>query len=325
MATTISDVAKYAGVGVGTVSRVINDDKGVNDETRERVKRAIAELDYRPNRMASRLRRNETKIIALMVPIIDHPFFAKLAYYIDDEADKYGYSLLLVSSQQRVWKEKDILERIKHREVDGAVFVTHYDHNEADLRNCPIVSLDRRFDANVPYVTSDNYDSTYRAVEYLIEHGCRKIGYIGSKPLVASEVLERERAYRDAVARFGLTPCIVNECIQHGDEGRVASEFFRDYPDLDGVFASGYSMAQAAYLRAHQLGVDIPGRVQLIAYDGSFGQWDFQDKSGVTCVEQPIEQMGRALVRLLLAKIRGEETEIRHVFPTRFLVGGTTR
>ena len=82
MATTISDVAKYAGVGVGTVSRVINDDKGVNEETRERVKRAIAELGYRPNRMASRLRRNENKLIALMVPVIDHPFFAKLAYYI---------------------------------------------------------------------------------------------------------------------------------------------------------------------------------------------------------------------------------------------------
>lgn len=325
MATTISDVAKHAGVGVGTVSRVINDDKGVNEETRERVKRAIAELGYRPNRMASRLRRNENKLIALMVPVIDHPFFAKLAYYIEDEADRFGYSLLLVSSQQRAWKEKNILECIKNREVDGAVFVTHYDHDEEDLRACPIVSLDRHFGADVPYVTSDNYDSTYRAIEYLIEHGCRRIGYIGSKPIVASEVMERERAYRDAVARYGLDPCIVNACIPHGDEWRVVSDFFRDYPALDGVFASGYSMAQAAYLRAEELGIDIPGQLQLIAYDGSFGQWDFQKERGVTCVEQPIEEMARELVRLLIAKIRGETLETRHVFPARFLVGETTR
>lgn len=325
MAITISDVAKYAGVGVGTVSRVINDDKSVNDDTRERVKHAIETLQYRPNRMASRLRRNETKILALMVPIIDHPFFAKLAYYVDDEADKYGYSILLVSSQQRVWKEKDIIERIKHREVDGAVFVTHYAHDEADLRNCPIVSLDRRFGADIPYVTSNNYEATARAIEYLMKRGCRRIGYIGSRPIVASEVMERERAYVETLAAHGMETYLVDELIQHGDEGEVASAFLDRYPDLDGVFASGYSMAQAFYSKAIARGIDIPGQMQLIAYDGAFSQWNWQEGRIITCVEQPIEQMGRALVRMLLAKIHGEPTEERVVFDTRFLIGSTTR
>ena len=130
MATTIKDIAKYAGVGVGTVSRVINNEKGVGQKTREKVLDAMKTLNYQPNNMAMQLRRNATRIIALLVPIVNHPFFAKLAYYIEDEADKFGYSVILVSSQQRVEREAEIIKKIKHREVDGAVFVTHYMHDE---------------------------------------------------------------------------------------------------------------------------------------------------------------------------------------------------
>ena len=135
MATTIKDVAKLAGVGIGTVSRVINNEKGVGEKTRKKVLEAMTELNYSPNNMASQLRKNETRIIALLVPVVSHPFFAKLAYYVEDEADKFGYSVILVSSQQRVKKETEIIKRIKHREVDGAVFVTHYMHEEEELKN----------------------------------------------------------------------------------------------------------------------------------------------------------------------------------------------
>ena len=125
MSTTIKDVAKEAGVGIGTVSRVINNEKAVGEKTRKKVVEAMKTLKYSPNNMASQLRKNETRIIALLVPIINHPFFAKLAYYIEDEADKFGYSVILVSSQQRVEKEAEIIRRIKHKKVDGAVFVIY--------------------------------------------------------------------------------------------------------------------------------------------------------------------------------------------------------
>ena len=76
------------------------------------------ELNYSPNNMASQLRKNETRIIALLVPVVSHPFFAKLAYYVEDEADRFGYSTILVSSQQRVEKETEIIKRIKQKKVD---------------------------------------------------------------------------------------------------------------------------------------------------------------------------------------------------------------
>ena len=322
METTIKDVAKYAGVGVGTVSRVINNEKAVGDKTRKKVLEAMKALNYSRNNMAFRLRKNETRIIALLVPVINHPFFAKLAYYIEDEASKFGYSVILVSSQQKVEKETEIITKIKHREVDGAVFVTHYMHDGEDLQNCPIVSIDRTFGENIPYVTSDNYDATKRAIRYMIERGAEKIGFVGSKPLVASEVLERERAYLDIMEEYNMPPRIVNEVIQHGEEAIVVSDFLEKYADVDGVFVSGYTLSQFFYEAARDLGKKIPEDLQIISYDGTFTQWGTNE---ITCIEQPIEEMARQVVRLLVKKIHGEETGQRTVLKTKFVLGTTTK
>ena len=322
METTIKDVAKYAGVGVGTVSRVINNEKAVGDKTRKKVLEAMKALNYSRNNMAFRLRKNETRIIALLVPVINHPFFAKLAYYIEDEASTFGYSVILVSSQQKVEKETEIITKIKHREVDGAVFVTHYMHDGEDLQNCPIVSIDRTFGENIPYVTSDNYDATKRAIRYMIERGAEKIGFVGSKPLVASEVLERERAYLDIMEEYNMPPRIVNEVIQHGEEAIVVSDFLEKYADVDGVFVSGYTLSQYFYEAALELGKKIPEDLQIVSYDGTFTQWGTNE---ITCIEQPIEEMARQVVRLLVKKIRGEEIGQRTVLKTKFVLGTTTK
>lgn len=322
MATTIKDVAKHAGVGIGTVSRVINNEKSVGDQTRRKVLEAMNALNYSPNNMASQLRKNETRIIALLVPVVNHPFFAKLAYYIEDEADRFGYSTILVSSQQRVEKETEIISRIKHKKVDGAVFVTHYIHEEENLKGCPIISIDRVLGADIPYVTSDNYEATKKAIRYMIERGAKRVGYIGSKPLVDSEVMERERAYLDIMAEYNMTPRIVNEVIQHGEEPAVVADFMEKYSDVDGVFVSGYTLSQVFYDAALELGKMIPKDIQIISYDGVFKQWS---TSNMTSIEQPIEEMARQVVRLLIKKIHSEETPTRTVLKTKFVLGTTTK
>ena len=319
---TIKDVAKYAGVGVGTVSRVINNEKGVGAKTRRKVLDAIEALNYSRNNMAFCLRKNETRIIALLVPVISHPFFSKLAYYVEDEAGRYGYSVILVSSQQKVEKETEILRKIVHKEVDGAVFVTHYMHDEENLRDCPIVSIDRAFGEDVPYVTTDNYEATKNAIRYMIERGAKKIGFIGSKPLVASEVMERERAYLDVMAEYNMPPRLVNEVIQHGEETVVVSDFFEKHSDVDGVFVSGYTLSQVFYEAAQERGMKIPDELQIVSYDGTFKQWS---TNNMTCVEQPIEEMAREVVKLLVKKIRGEEVSTKTVLKTTFAPGTTTK
>ena len=322
MATTIKDVAKYAGVGIGTVSRVLNNEGAVGETTRKKVLDAMKALNYSPNNMASQLRRKETRIIALLVPIVNHPFFAKLAYYIEDEADRFGYSTILVSSQQRVDKETEIIKRIKHKKVDGAVFVTHYIHDEEDLKGCPIISIDRVLGQNIPYVTSDNYEATKKAIKYMIERGAQRVGFIGSKPLVGSEVMERERAYLDVMAEYNMQPRMVNEVMQHGEETIVVADFMEKYSDVDGVFVSGYTLSQVFYEAAVEMGKKIPDDIQIISYDGIFKQWSI---SSMTSVEQPIEEMARQVVRLLIKKIHNEETPTRTVLKTKFVLGTTTK
>ena len=322
MEATIKDVAKHAGVGVGTVSRVINNEKAVGDKTRKKVLESMKELNYSRNNMAFKFRKNETRIIALLVPIINHPFFAKLAYYVEDEAGKFGYSVLLVSSQQKVDKETEIIKKITHREVDGAVFVTHYTHEEEDLHKCPIVSIDRTFGENIPYVTSDNYDATKKAIKYMIERGAKSVGFIGSKPLVGSEVSERERAYLDVMAEYNMPIHIVNEVMQHGDEPVVVADFMEKHSGVDGVFVSGYTLSQVFYEAALEQGKKIPEDLQIVSYDGIFKQWSM---SNITSVEQPIEEMARQVVRLLIKKIHGEETCTRTVLKTKFVLGTTTK
>ena len=279
-------------------------------------------LNYSPNNMASQLRKNETRIIALLVPVVNHPFFAKLAYYIEDEADKFGYSIILVSSQQRVDKEIEIIRRIKQKKVDGAVFVTHYVHDEEDFKDCPIISIDRLLGKSTPYVTSDNYEATKKAIKYMIERGAGRVGFIGSKPLVDSEVMERERAYRDVMAEYNMPLRIVNKVMQHGEETLVVADFMEKYADVDGVFVSGYTLSQVFYDAALELGKKIPDDLQIVSYDGMFKLWS---NSNMTSVEQPIEEMGRQVVRLLIKKIHNEETCTRTVLKTKFVLGTTTK
>lgn len=322
MAATISDVAKHAGVGAGTVSRVLNGGKSVGKDKQEAILRAIEELNYTPNSMAKRLRKQKSGVIALMVPIVNHPFFAQFTDSAEKEAGERGYSILLVASQQHVEKEIEILDKIERKEVDGAIFVTHYNHASDCLKNFPLVSVDRHLAEDIAYVTSNNYDSTKNALEYLIARGCKRIGYVGTKPVVDSEVLLREKAYRDVMDEHGLPAFVLNEVAVHGDETLLVNEFFKRFPDLDGVFASGYSTAQCVYETVLRTGKSMPEDLQMIAYDGNFSRWSGQN---ITCVQQPIEQMAKAAVELLIDKINGKSVSTRTVYETTLIVGNTTK
>ena len=323
MAATIADVAKEAGVGVGTVSRVLNGGKSVSANTREAVERAMDRLKYNRNSIAKRLREQKSGIIALMIPVVYHPFFAQFAENVERAADKYGYSVLLVASQQCVRKESDMLDRIKRREVDGAIFVTHFAHDDAEFSECPLVSIDRHLADGVPFVTSDNYSATAKSVEFLIGKGCKKIGYIGSKPQVDSEVELREKAYRDVMNKHGLTARVVNDAIIHGEENELAQRFWEKYGDADGIFAAGYSVANAVCAQALAAGKRIPEDVQVVAYDGVFGNWS--GAPAITCVEQPVEQMATTAVELLIKKIEGGKVPDKIIHESKFVIGTTTK
>ena len=322
-AVTIKEVAERAGVGIGTVSRVLNNSPQITEETRKKVMAAVKELNYVPNIAGKRLSKKKSGVIAVVVPVIDHPYFAKLTACIEREADKNGYSILLATSQHRIEKEHEILRRLQQNEADGALFVTHYEHNEDEFKDLAIVSIDRYLGKNIPIVSTNNYDATRQAVEYLIEKGCKKIAYLGTKPNQVSEVSYRKMAYTDALKARRMEPIIVNENIGHGEEMELIDELLEKHKGFDGVFVSGCTLATLLYNRLKALNIKTPDEVQIISYDGEFAP---DDVHRITTLEQPLDVMAKKCVELLIKKINGEKVDDKVVkFPCRFIKGETTK
>lgn len=320
---TILDVAEKSGYGVGTVSRVLSGDKYVKPETRQKVLKVVEELKYTPNVNGGRLRKKHSEVIAVLVPIINHPFFAEFVEEVEAVAMQNGYSVILVASKMNVDKEKEILKKIKQKEVDGAIFVTHYQHSDEELEGCPLVSIDRHLNEHVPFVSSDNYDATRKAIEYLIEKGAKHIGYVGTKPFVDSEVTLREKAYLDVLKEHNMTPYIINKAAEHGDESVLVDELLASYPNLDAIFASGNTLSQIVYKKVLDKGIKVPEQMQIISYDGVFNSWN--KEAVITSIQQPIKVMAEEAFKLLIKTINEEVVENKHIYPTQFIKANTTK
>ena len=320
---TINDVVQKSGYGLGTVSRVISGDKSVKESTREKILKVIEELNYVPNVNGARLRKKHSNVIAVLVPVINHPFFAEFVEDVERIADENGYSLLLVTSQLNENKEEEILKKIKQREIDGAIFVTHYKHKNEDLEGLPLVSFDRHLNENVPFVTTDNYEATKNAIEYLIDKGAKRVGFLGTKPIVDSEVSLRETAYLDVIKEHGYTPYVLNEVIKHGEEKDLINQFLKLYPDVDAIFASGSTISYLLYEKLIEIGKRMPKDIQLVSYDGTYLRKN--DKQVITSIEQPIKELAEASFKILVDKINDQEVPQVNVFKTKFVLGETTK
>ena len=320
---TIREVALKSGVGIGTVSRVINNSPQISEETRKKVLKAIKELNYVPNVAGKRLSQNRSYVIAIIVPVIDHPYFATLIEELEHAADKRGYSLLVASSQHRIEKERDILQRLAQKQADGALFVTHYEHRESEFENLAIVSIDRHLGKDIPIVTSNNYEATKQGVEHLIEKGAKKIVFLGTKPNQVSEVSLREKAYLDVVKEHNMMPLVINDSVDHGEEMTLIDKLFKEYQDFDAVFVSGCTLASLLYSEALRRNIKLPGELQIVSYDGDFS---IKGVSCITTLEQPLDEMAEKCVELIIKKINGDDDiELMNQYNCRFIKGETTK
>lgn len=319
---TIKEVAAKSGVGIGTVSRVLNNSPQISKATREKVLKAIKELNYVPNVAGKRLSQNRSYVLAVIVPVINHPYFTKLIAELELAADEHGYSLLVASSQHRIEKEKEILRRLAQKQADGAIFVTHYAHEEEEFKNLAIVSIDRHLGKNIPIVTTNNYEATRQGVEYLIEKGCKKISFLGTKPSEESEVFLREKAYRDVMREHGREAIVVNKEIKHGEEEAVIDELFGTDKTIDGIFVSGCILANVLKKRFEKAGCKLPEEVQVISYDGEFFKTSCKS---MTTLKQPLDLMAKKCVELLIKLINEEDNiEMMNKFECQFVKGDTT-
>ncbi len=320
---TIIDVAHRAGVGVGTVSRVLNNSPQISEATRKKVLKAIDELKFVPNVAGKRLSSKKSNVIAVLVPVLTHPFFANLVAEIEKEAEKSGYSLLLCCSQHNIEKEKEILTRIASKEADGAIFVTHYEHEEKDLENLALVSIDRHLSKDIPLITTNNYDATKEAIEYFINQGLKKIVYLGSKTDIPSEVNKRAEAYLDTMKEHNLEPVLINKNIAHGEENELVEHLLSEHQDAEAIFVSGYSLARLLLQKVEARKIKIPEQLQIIYYDGDCS---FEKSTNMTTLAQPVALMAKRSVEVLIAQIEQQlNIPMYTEFKCEFVKGNSTK
>lgn len=227
---------------------------------------------------------------------------------------------MLVCSQNSSQKESEVIRLIASGRVSGAIFITHYRHDDI-LPDYPIVTLDRHLGENIPCVTSDNFESTRRATEYLLNKSDGKIGYLGGKPTVDSEVEERLGGYCAAMRAHGKEERILFEEIAHGDELKFAHKFFELFAEAEGAIVSGDMLALALYQEAEKTGRKIPENFKIVSYDGVLDSWVKSPK--FTVIRQDIEGLSESIVDQLIKKIDGCPVQDKVIVPTLFEEGDT--
>ncbi|WP_181444631.1 LacI family DNA-binding transcriptional regulator [Bacillus sp. 03113] len=319
---TIKDVAKLAGVGIGTASRVINKSGYVSEETKNKVLEAIKQLGYVPNETARAFVTQDSKIVALFLPSIHHAFFSELAYYIEDELDKNGYNMMLCNSSGHIEKELKYISMLKQNKVSGIIGISYNSIENEINHSMPIVLVDRHIGENIPYVSSDNYYGGQLAYQVLKDTGCTNVAYIGTfSKAVVTEVEKRRKGFEDAAKEGGIKCTLYIEEDPIKDETTFLTNFFKNYKDVDGVFVENDIMALKLVQLAIEQNINIPDELSIIGYDGIKTYSALRPK--LSSIRQPIERMGRSLVDLVIKRINGIPVE-PVVHPVVFCKGDTT-
>jgi LacI family transcriptional regulator len=302
---SIKDVASLAGVGVGTVSRVINNHSNVTPENIKKVNDAIKQLNYIPNEVARNFKMQKSKMVALLLPSIWHPFFSEMAYYIEDQLDREGYKLMLCNSGGRPDKEVYYLDMFYQNKVAGIIGLTYNDIEENVNPDIPFISIDRHIGTKIPCVTSDNYEGGRIAARELAKAGVKKAAYLGITSFGYSEVILRKDGFKDEAKLQGIEYITFEENSDVYDDDDFFERFFQKHGEADGIFANTDILAAKYIKKAKEKGLNVPEDVKVIGYDG------IQDNDlfhpFLSTIRQPVEEMARMSVNLLLRKIEGKE------------------
>ncbi len=320
---TMKDVAREAGVALGTVSKVVNGIP-VGEEYRVRVEEAIERLNYRINSYAKGLRSSRTYLIAVMVPNLISPFFAKLVNCINRSLAARKYRMLLFATDYDNEQEQEYVYLAEQQKVDGIICLS-YNPNLILPAGVPLVSIDRYFSTNVPCVSSDNYGGGRLAAEKLVENGCRNLAFlrIGSK--LVNEPNKRKDGFVSACEALGVPYTL--KIIDDGTPYSAFEDFLREHLhdgklDFDGIFCVTDSLAHQILLTLRDMELRVPEEVQVIGFDGvrCFGDMELY----CSTIVQPVEDIAATCVDMVTEKDLDKAPSLV-CLPVTYAQGGTTK
>lgn len=310
----IKDVAKRAHVGVGTVSRMLNNSGYVAEETREKIEIAMRELNYTPNELARNLYHKRSGIIAVLVPSATNTFFSEFVNYAEAELYEAGYKMMLCNTVKERNAELEYLDMLNRHIVDGVITGVHsLDVEEYKKIHKPIVALDRYLGEHIPVVASDHREGGRLAAEALIRNGCRKVLHFKGSTAIESPYLERHYEFDRIMGENGIEVYPYEMEWNRFDSAyyqEAIREIFSGNIEFDGVFGADRVAIECMNetIRRHR---KVPEDVKFVAYDGTYITEMTEPR--MTAIVQPMEKLAKESVRLLRDLIGGKEYKDKQV------------
>jgi LacI family transcriptional regulator, galactose operon repressor len=325
---TIAKVAAEAGVGVGTVSRVLNGSPSVSEETRRRVLEAIDVLDYQPNAVARALSTGRTNTICVVAPFFTSPSVIERLRGVSRTLAGAGYQLILLDVE-RAEQGRDFFRTVAVRgRIDGVLSIS-LTPTDAEIRrlateDVPIVMLDRAH-RTLPAITIDDHDGGRMAAEHLLALGHRRIAFLGDEETNLfgfDSSAQRREGFEDALAAAGAP--IEPDWILRRPHGRrhareAAAWLLAQDPRPTAVFATSDVQAIGVMEAAQAAGLPVPEQLSVIGFDNV----EAAGYTGLTTVAQPLEEIGALGAEMLLRALAGEAVESRRM-PLTIVERGST-
>lgn len=324
---TIKDVAREAGLTVGTVSRVLNNRGYISDKTRAKVHQVMKDLNYRPNEVARSLIKRKTDTIGVIVPHISHPYFARMIHCLEASAAENNLKILLHNSRGNQEEEERYLEMCKSNFVSGILlFSGEVDEKIFASLRIPIITIERYVEHSTASVVCDNMKGGILAVNHLVNQGCKKLLMIGGIGAWGMPADYREMGFLQAcrdhsiegkVFKSGLNE---TDIIMHYEDIKTA---LIANPDVDGIFASSDLMAAQVIQICHEMGKQVPKDIKIVGFD------DVSIASltspTISTIRQPIPEMAKIAIELLRKAMAGEMVPGKTVMPVHLVERESTK
>ena len=329
MAFRIKDVAKRAGVSTATVSRVLNNVSTVCEENRERVLRAVKEMNYSPNALARGFRMKKTFTVGMVLPDLSNPHFPLMMKGAEEELRKNNYNLIIVNSDGKLEFEREAIKTLLSKHVDGILFIGSGYHRSVETlieeANCPTVLLGRRWSKTLPSVSIDNFNAMKDVFDYLYGGGHRNFLYLGGPEDVSSSV-DREKAAMEVAQKHSAVKVKITRGTFTYESGyeRTFSELSDRGNGYDALVCANDLIAFGALVACKALSIGVPEEVSVTGFDNIFLSAQFTPS--LTSLDQNTYEIGSKAANLLLQYMRGErKNKISFQLETRLIVRESSR
>lgn len=312
---SIKDIANEAGVSTTTVSFVLNGkakEKRISEDLKNEIMGIASKLNYRPNQIARGLRTGQTHTLGLIIEDISNPFFANLAKVVEDEADKFGYTVMFCCTENNETKASSLINMLKHRQMDGFL-ITPTPGMEQEVERLrdekkAIVLIDRYFPKlDTSFVTVDNFKGAYEATMYLVRKGYKRIGLVTTNSAQV-QMQQRYEGFRKALIDQGQGPHehkVLKLDFDQGKERSVAQiANFVVQQNPDALFFTTNYLGVYGLESLRVCGKRVPGDMGMICFDDN--DLFRLGTPSVTVVAQPIELIGREAVASLIHQLKNK-------------------